>query len=69
MKMNLTTTDFVPANKVKIPEIYFHRLKTGLEEVDEFLGGASDKCEAFSAVVYILLLQAQEPARVPSVCN
>ena len=32
MKMNLTTTDFVPANKVKIPEIYFHRLKTGLEE-------------------------------------
>lgn len=44
MKMNLITTDFVAANKVKIPEIYFHRLKTGLEEVDEFLGGANDKC-------------------------
>jgi len=44
MKMTLTTTDFVPAGEVKIPEIYFHRLKTGMYEVDEFFGGSKDRC-------------------------
>lgn len=43
MKMTLSTTEFVPAGEVKIPTIYFHRLKTGLQEVDEFFGGANDK--------------------------
>ena len=42
MKMILKTTDFVPANKIQIPEIYFNRLKTGLIEVEEFLGGAEN---------------------------
>lgn len=43
MKLTLNTTDFIPAGEVKIPNIYFHRFKTGLEEVDEFFGGANEE--------------------------
>ncbi|NBP02067.1 MAG: hypothetical protein EBU90_18440 [Proteobacteria bacterium] len=43
MKMTLNTTEFTPAQEIKIPTIYFHRLKTGLEEVDEFFGGSKDE--------------------------
>lgn len=42
MKMNLITTDFVPAGDVKIPDIYYNRMKTGFVEVDDFLGGQND---------------------------
>lgn len=55
MKMNLRTTDFVPASKIQIPEIYFKRIKTGLIEVDEFLGGVDDDTGGFlRGGVYIL---------------
>jgi predicted ATP-dependent serine protease len=55
MKMILKSTDFVPANKVKIPDIYFNRLKTGLVEVDEFLGGAESETGGFlRGGVYLL---------------
>lgn len=54
MKMSLNTTDFVPAGQVKIPSIYFHRLKTGLEEVDEFFGGMDKAGGILRGGVYML---------------
>lgn len=55
MKMNLITTNFIPAGDVKIPDIYYNRLKTGFVEVDDFLGGQNDTCGGFlRGGVYII---------------
>jgi len=55
IKLTLTTTEFTPARDVKIPDIYYHRLKTGITELDEFFGGADNKCGGLlRGGVYIL---------------
>jgi DNA repair protein RadA/Sms len=55
MKLSLNTTEFVPACEVKIPSIYFNRMRTGIHEVDEFIGGVDeDTCGILRGGVYML---------------
>ena len=38
MKLGFETTPFVQASKVQIPDIFFHRMMTGIEEIDRVFG-------------------------------
>jgi len=39
MELNLNTTDFVPVGDIEVPDIFNRRLKTGINKIDELLGG------------------------------
>ena len=69
MKLSLNTTEFVPACEVKIPSIYFNRMRTGIHEVMNLLEVLMKILVVFSAVGFICLPLAQVLVKVPFVCS
>lgn len=55
MKLSYKSTEFVPASKVAIPSIYYDRMRTGVTDIDNFLGCDTDpKSGILRGGVYIL---------------
>lgn len=55
MKLSFKNTEFVPAGKIAIPSIYYDRMKTGIGDIDDFMGGREDDSNGFlRGGVYIL---------------